>query len=661
MLTTSRVLGALLSFALIASGCGDDDGTTDAGRDDAGAMDGGGTDAGDEDAGRADGGVDAGSEGEVVRASLGAAGGSLTSADGVFELVIPEGALEETVEISIRVVPRAEWPSEAVDADPIAGVYDVQPDGLELAVPALAIHAFDGRPSVFGAAAAPLPGASHFAIAEGALEEFDTTTLVDADGDVAVVGEIDHFSLHFAGFVDPRSLSAGSTSSGAASEHELEVELTGGAAATTDVDVEVFPLDSGAAVSGTSYTSRTPDPIVSRFFAPMVGTGRTFEDATLGGGGFTASPAPRAVCTEDATVQMLASAFASTARTTRQRILVAFAILCVAEASPIMRVAVSANPEFPRIWTDGTLVVVGNPPAGPATHTAVTSSGTRFTQPFAQPAYDFILYPGATTTNLWGAGPMNEWVTNFSSTEFLGTGLGRNGNFTSVRRFPQMGTPMRFGLASFGLSLLTVYGADRTATGNVLAGQFVGGAWPAAPISFDFGPFGEVVLFALGNGNVYFGAPTPTGSTPTVGSVSIVDTGDPEDDPRFVRCFENSSDLHVCAIAAFGADEIHVYEVTPTMARKTAEIAVGDGPIDPAVIADGADSVLIAVGGSNDDSFTLLRYAPSTEVLTQVGDTVTLDDCDQPNHANFATPTDLLVSCYGSAVVLRFDPMDLVL
>src|SRR5687768_11259998 len=78
--------------------------------------------------------ADAGA-GPVVAQVVGAKGGTVTSADQRLKLDIPEGALASDVEIKIT----------AVTTPPAGGVgaaYDIQPDGLVFATPALLEYRF---------------------------------------------------------------------------------------------------------------------------------------------------------------------------------------------------------------------------------------------------------------------------------------------------------------------------------------------------------------------------------------------------------------------------------------------------------------------------------------------------------------------------------------
>ena len=58
-----------------------------------------------------------------------AAGGTVTSPDGLLTLTIPAGSLSEDTNISIEVVPESDYPPALVDAGIVGEVYDIQPDG----------------------------------------------------------------------------------------------------------------------------------------------------------------------------------------------------------------------------------------------------------------------------------------------------------------------------------------------------------------------------------------------------------------------------------------------------------------------------------------------------------------------------------------------------
>lgn len=57
-------------------------------------------------------------------------GGRLRSADGLFELYVPPGAIAEDTEFSVTKLEGAAVPAEVAAAQPASGVYSVEPDGL---------------------------------------------------------------------------------------------------------------------------------------------------------------------------------------------------------------------------------------------------------------------------------------------------------------------------------------------------------------------------------------------------------------------------------------------------------------------------------------------------------------------------------------------------
>jgi hypothetical protein len=78
------------------------------------------------------------SVGPVVRQLVGAGGGKVTSADQRLTIEIPPGALASDVEIRIAAV-------AAPPADAVGPAYDIQPDGLAFATPALLEYRFEPK------------------------------------------------------------------------------------------------------------------------------------------------------------------------------------------------------------------------------------------------------------------------------------------------------------------------------------------------------------------------------------------------------------------------------------------------------------------------------------------------------------------------------------
>ncbi len=131
----------------------------------------------------------------ITGIEVGPEGGSVTSDDGAFVLDIPPGALAEPATISIGVVPPAELGLVGV---PLVGeVYELQPTGLELAVPAAAARTVPAL--ALGLAADEVPFVHVFHGDEEGWTVLGSVTSRDPVDDAVVVEtELDRFSWQFA-------------------------------------------------------------------------------------------------------------------------------------------------------------------------------------------------------------------------------------------------------------------------------------------------------------------------------------------------------------------------------------------------------------------------------------------------------------------------------
>lgn len=199
--TLFSTIGALSSLLTIAAaGCGGDPSPIDAATstEDTGTAlrDAPGLDAPGLDAATSEG----------TRTTIGAAGGTARSADGLFEIVVAAGALTEDTEISITPVATAEVPSDIAATDPISTVYAVEPDGLTFGGDGAIVHYhFDTTPSAllrdgrFGAG---------FAVSRprdaGAPEWQEEQTTAHHGESVDVIGSLAHLSYQWASARDER-------------------------------------------------------------------------------------------------------------------------------------------------------------------------------------------------------------------------------------------------------------------------------------------------------------------------------------------------------------------------------------------------------------------------------------------------------------------------
>ncbi len=133
----------------------------------------------------------------VGDAVIGAAGGSVVSADGVVTLAIPAGALAADTEVTLDVVPPAMWPPSLAAAEPIGGIYALGPEGTTFAVPATLTWTFATAPASTLSAGKPrfLFGSSRSAT--GAIAPHAETSVTHGEnGSLTAVSTINHFSEH---------------------------------------------------------------------------------------------------------------------------------------------------------------------------------------------------------------------------------------------------------------------------------------------------------------------------------------------------------------------------------------------------------------------------------------------------------------------------------
>ncbi len=142
---------------------------------------------------------------ETTRTTIGAAGGTARSADGLFELVVTAGALTDDVEIAITPVPASDVPADVAATEPISTVYSVEPDGLTFGGDgAYARFHWDASPAdlVDESGSAPTYAAA-FGLARpasgGTIEPHEVPETVHAeDGSVELITRLVHLSLQWA-------------------------------------------------------------------------------------------------------------------------------------------------------------------------------------------------------------------------------------------------------------------------------------------------------------------------------------------------------------------------------------------------------------------------------------------------------------------------------
>lgn len=131
-------------------------------------------------------------------ATVGAAGGTVATANGKASVVIPAGALAADTEISIERVGGGDLPPNLAQAAGPDGVtYRLSPDGLAFpaGTPAVVTFVLEGAATV-GGGAVSVPNILVVHESAGTVEPVaNLTSSVDpATGDITVTGEIGHFS-----------------------------------------------------------------------------------------------------------------------------------------------------------------------------------------------------------------------------------------------------------------------------------------------------------------------------------------------------------------------------------------------------------------------------------------------------------------------------------
>lgn len=136
------------------------------------------------------------SGGDPQGKTIGAQGGTVTSADGRLTLTIPEGALSADTRFTMTRVERANWAAEIAALEPLSEVYDVQPEGTQFAVPATLRWAFDEPGPVDGPSYSLLVGMSR--AAGGAIEPHVSST-ASQGAERSAETTITHLSQHWLG------------------------------------------------------------------------------------------------------------------------------------------------------------------------------------------------------------------------------------------------------------------------------------------------------------------------------------------------------------------------------------------------------------------------------------------------------------------------------
>ncbi len=132
-----------------------------------------------------DGGGGGGDAGLAIGTHIVAAeGGAVASADGIFTLIVPPGALAEDTTFTVARLAGADVPVDALD-----GAYRVEPSGTVFAIPAVAVFAYAASPP-FGDAAVSVRVRSGDVIEAPGV----SAMIGSSDGSTHALAEVEHLS-----------------------------------------------------------------------------------------------------------------------------------------------------------------------------------------------------------------------------------------------------------------------------------------------------------------------------------------------------------------------------------------------------------------------------------------------------------------------------------
>jgi hypothetical protein len=298
---------------------------------------------------------------------------------------------------------------------------------------------------------------------------------------------------------------------------------------------------------------------------------------------------------------------------------------------------------------DGTYVAVASGDTAGGLDLVHLETGARKTNEFVDvsPAYGVTVYQTSNGPRwqVFGGGGSaiagwNNGAQDFGLTQL---GLPQNTTQVSTADFNDDGTVDKVMLTG-PTGEVYVQAGDGTGAVTIDATAYVGTA--AQPISGQFGRTADEALIVLVDGRVFFG--------PVAGAADRLSlVGSAGTSPRLMSCA--GAMPRICAIADYGGDQVFVVEIDTAGARIVGSRAVGDAPIDPAVLIDGGRA-RIAVTGSGDNTIEILAYDPASEMLTVDVPRAMVPDCVAPNHVRWqdlAVDDAALVSCYGGTTLVR--------
>lgn len=196
-----------------------------------------------------------------------AGGGAVATEDGAFTLVLPPDALARDTAISVRALSYGEWPVDApANFTRIAGVYQIEPAGLELAADAYAIVRPPDPSLLIDETGEVLAAHYQWSPRDTRVRPAPVTRSIRlADGRVAIVGTLYELGTHWVGDRVPgedRTLTTlRARVDAAAGERSVGETWIARAALEADVPHTLFERGASAAVlsRGAAPSALVPD------------------------------------------------------------------------------------------------------------------------------------------------------------------------------------------------------------------------------------------------------------------------------------------------------------------------------------------------------------------------------------------------------------------
>jgi hypothetical protein len=621
----------------------------------------------------------------IVR--VGPAGARIVTDDGAFELRIPAGALSSEVDITIRTLGAAAWPAETSTAPPVGSVYELLPDGLTFEQPIQVVHRTTAA-TLGGGSTGNLQAASHVSRSSaGALERAPTTTAYRRSGAAAIVGEIQHFSVHWATletdlgalsleverdtsaerFVgEPFGVSGVTLLASAPGSHALDVVLgahtlepfilapvvhetwaySTGPGALADVlfaafETELLPAAAGrSAEIPVTLEGQVPLPLehsLPSFDCVAVGESLGFYEITVIGSALTVLVEEQASCVP-AVIEVEPTSFAT---------LVEPGAFQTFVAEPDW-----FHPFGLEVGNEHFAVVSSVDAAG--IEVVDTLSGARYAgAEGGGRLYDVLAVRDGEMMEKFYTGS-DTGVRSFE----LSTDMPIEGaHFHHVLKSPGVGIYGALDWTSYGELILAsrqdvrwfdVLSTFHDEVGSISGGLFPGGTFPGTTGRAVLGPY-DNYFAVFDDGSAYFGPWTVAAGDPVPATEIMLEPAPTS--VGHLRCTDTPYGSRVCALSSPSDFRVYLFELSEWATPLATFTTVGK-PLDPAVRFDAGSGDYHVAVPTTFATFELFSFDGETQsTLTPRRAT----GCTDAQHARFGAAYTVFASCKGSDNVVRIN------